>query len=134
MHVPMTTFIPPIYDKTFGLHVHFDVIFQKIPRNFLYFSNLSGRFMLKLWKCAKCIENKGLNKHQYWFANISKRKARILMKFYVVVNYYLVISSLKFHEDLCINTCTPVVNARAHVLSRVRAFTTRARAFMHGSS
>ena len=46
------------------------------------------------------------------------------MKFCVVVNYYLVSLSLKFHEDPCINVRTPVVNARAHVLSRVRAFTT----------
>ena len=41
-------------------------------------------------------------------------------KFYVVVNYYLVTLSFKFHEDLCIDARTNVVNARAHVLSRVR--------------
>ena len=56
------------------------------------------------------------------------------MKFYVVVNYYLVSKSLKFYEDPCINVHIRVVNARAHVLSRVRAFTARARAFVHGSS
>ena len=66
----------------------------------------------------------GLNKCQYCFANISPTKALIIMKFCVVVNYYLVSLSLKFHEDPCINVRTPVVNARAHVLSRVRAFTT----------
>ena len=52
---------------------------------------------------------------------------------HVVVNYYFVNLSLKFHEDLCINACTPVVNSRAHISSRGRAFTTRARAFVHGS-
>ena len=40
----------------------------------------------------------------------------------------------KKHEDLCINVSPPIVNARAHVLSRVRVFTTGARAFVHGSS
>ena len=56
------------------------------------------------------------------------------MKFYVVVNYYLVSLSLKFYEDPCINAYIQVVNARAHVLSRVHAFTTRARAFESVSS
>ena len=50
------------------------------------------------------------------------------MKFYMVVNYYLVSLSFKFHEDPCINARARVVNARAHVLLRVRAFTTRLRA------
>ena len=44
------------------------------------------------------------------------------MKFYMVVNYYLVNLSFKFHGDLCINACARVVNARAHDLSRVRFF------------
>ena len=78
---------------------------------------------LKISK-SKLIENHGSNKCQYCFANISPTKAPIIMKFCVVVNYYLVSLSLKFHEDPCINVRTPVVNARAHVLSRVRAFTT----------
>ena len=49
------------------------------------------------------IENLGLNKCQNCFANISATKARIFMKFYVVVKYYLVSLSFQFHEDLCIN-------------------------------
>ena len=36
--------------------------------------------------------------------------------------------SLKFHEDLCVNAHARVVNARAHVLLRVRVFTNRMRA------
>ena len=56
------------------------------------------------------------------------------MKFYVVVNYYLVSLSFKFHKDLCINARARAVNARAHVLSQVRAFTNCASAFVHGSS
>ena len=40
----------------------------------------------------------------------------------------------KFYKDPCINAHVRVVNARAHVLSRVRAFTTHARAFVHRSS
>ena len=55
------------------------------------------------------------------------RKAQIFMKFYVVVNYYLVSLSFKFHEDMSTTACTRVVNAQT------RVFTTRARAFMHGS-
>ena len=55
------------------------------------------------------------------------------MKFCVVVNYYLVSLSFKFHEDSCIDARTNVVNVHAHVLSRVLAFMTRARAFSHGS-
>ena len=66
-------------------------------------------------------------------ANISATEARIFMKIYVVVNYYLVSLSFKFYEDPCINAHVPVVNARAHVLLRVRAFTTGARAFMKES-
>ena len=54
--------------------------------------------------------------------------------FYVVVNYYLVSLSFKFFKDICINAHAGVVNVSAHVLSRVRAFTTRARAFEFGSS
>ena len=54
------------------------------------------------------------------------------MKFYVVFKYYLVSLSFKFHEDPCIIVRTRVVNARAHVLSRVRTFTNCVRAFMHG--
>ena len=85
-------------------------------------------------KNAKHIENKGLNKCQYCFANISATKAWIFIKFYMVVNYYLLSLSSKFHEDPCINTRTGVVNARAHVLSLVRVFMTCARAFVHRSS
>ena len=53
-------------------------------------------------------------KSQYCFANISTTEARILMKFYMVVNYYLVNLSFKFHED-------PWTNARARFVStRIR--------------
>ena len=75
-----------------------------------------------------------IKKYQYCFVNISATKAQIFMKLYVVVNYFLVSLSLKFHEDLCINAHTPVVKARVHVLLRVRVFMPPARAFVHGSS
>ena len=42
-------------------------------------------------------------KYQYCFANISVTKAWIFMTFYVVVNYYIVSLSFKFHGDPCIN-------------------------------
>ena len=75
-----------------------------------------------------------IKKHHYGFANISATKAQIFMKYYVVVNYYLVSLSFKFHEDSCINARARVVNAGTHVLLRVCVFTTRLRAFVHGSS
>ena len=50
------------------------------------------------------------------------------MKFFVVVIYYLVSFSFEFHDDPSINVSARVVNMRAHVLSRVCTFTTRARA------
>ena len=71
---------------------------------------------------------------QYCFANISATKAWVFMKFYMVVNYHLVSLSFKFHADWCINARARAVKARAHVLSRLRAFMPRARASVHGSS
>ena len=111
---------------------HFDILFPKIPTGFIQFSQIGvfeGFYNEYLWKY---IENQGLNKHQYCFANISPTQALIIMKFCVVVNYYLVSLSLKFHKDSCINARARAVNARAHVLSRVRTFTTCARSFVHG--
>ena len=52
---------------------------------------------------------------------------------YVVVDYYVVSLSFKFHADRCINGRARVVKARAHVLLRLRMFMTRAHAFVHGS-
>ena len=75
-----------------------------------------------------------IKKDQYCFGNISATKAQIFMKFYLVVNDYLVGLFFKFHEYSCINAPTRVVNVRAHNLLRVRAFSTSARAFLHGSS
>ena len=40
----------------------------------------------------------------------------------MVVNYYLVSLSFKFYADPCINKRTQVVNARMHVISRVRVY------------
>ena len=73
---------------------------------------LAHRLQNPKWKYAEYIENQGVNKDQFCFANISTTKARIFMKFYVVVNFYLVSLSFKFHEDPCINTLPQVVNTR----------------------
>ena len=70
---------------------------------------------------------------QYCFANISATEARIFMKFYVVVNYYLVSLSFKFPEDMCINACAVVINARIRDITRSRAFTTRGHVSIHRS-
>ena len=67
-------------------------VFRHIGKHFI---------LLKLWKYAKCIENQGLNKQQYCFANISTRKARIFMKFCVVVKYYLhEIRNLSYQDSM----------------------------------
>ena len=55
------------------------------------------------------------------------------MKFYLVVKLYLVSLSLKFDEDPLVNVRARVENVRIHDIKCARAFTTRARAFMHGS-
>ena len=85
---------------------------------------------VKIWKIHWKLM---FSKSQYCFANISTTEAWILMKFYMVVNWYLVSLSIKFHEDPCINAHVRVVNVRAHVLSRVHTLTTRAHAFVNGS-
>ena len=86
---------------------------------------------VKIWKIHWKLK---YSESQYCFANISAMEARIFMKFYMVVNYYLESLTLKFHGYLSTNARARVVNARVHVISRVHAFTTRALAFMHGSS
>ena len=76
--------------------------------------------IIHLWRLRRCIIAKiskihwksMIKKHQYCFANISATEARIFMKFYMVVNYYLVILCIKFHSDWCINARARVVNAR----------------------
>ena len=55
------------------------------------------------------------------------------MKFYVMVNLYLVSLSIKFHEDPSVNARAQVENVRIRDITCARAFSTRARAFMHGS-
>ena len=93
----------------------------------------------RLWSC-KAVKiwilhwKLKFSESQYCFPNISVTKARIFMKFYMVVNWYLVSLCVKFHEDLCINARARGVNTRTHVLSRFRTFTTRLCTFMHGSS
>ena len=65
---------------------------------------------------------KVFRKSIYFFANISATEARIFMKFYMVVNYYLVNLSFKFHEDLNSNARARVINARTRDKTRVRVY------------
>ena len=75
-----------------------------------------------------------ITENQFYFANISATKARIFMKFCVVIiNYYLMSLSFKFHDDPCINKGVRVVNARTRDKSCMHTFTTSVHAFMHGS-
>ena len=57
----------------------------------------------------------------------------LFFKIVLVVNYYLVSLSFKFFEDSDINARACVVNALAHVLSRMRTLLTCERAFVNGS-
>ena len=64
-----------------------------------------------------------IKKHQYFFANISATKARIFMKFYMVVNYCLVGLYFKFHnKDLCINARVSCKPARARFIAIARIY------------
>ena len=75
-----------------------------------------------------------ITESQFYFKNISATKARIFMKFYVVVNYYLMSLNFKFYDDPCIDARIRGENARTRDKSCARTFITFARAFMHGSS
>ena len=86
---------------------------------------------MKIWKIHGKFK---YSESQHCFANISVTEAGIFLKFYLVGYYYLVSFNLKFHKDPCMNAHSRVVNARMHIISRVRAFTTCVRAFVHKSS
>ena len=75
-----------------------------------------------------------ITESQFYFANISATKAQIFMKFYVVVNYYLVSLNFKFHDDPCLNARVRGVNARTRDKSCAHTFTPRAQTFMHKAS
>ena len=61
--------------------------------------------VIHLWRLRRCIIEEiwkihwksTIKKHQYCFANISAMKAKIFLKFYKVVNFYLVTLCFKFH-------------------------------------
>ena len=55
---------------------------------------------------------------------ISVTKARFFMKFYTVVNHYLVSLCFNFHEDLCINAHAWVINVRTRDETCAHAFMT----------
>ena len=56
-------------------------------------------------------------------------EARIFMKFYVVVNLYLVSLSFKFHEDPFVNARARSGNTRICDITCAHAFTTCARIY-----
>ena len=89
---------------------------------------VNARAHVLLGVCAFTTHSRALN------ANISTTKAQIFIKFYVVVNYELVIICIKFHSDLCINARAQVVNAGNRDKTCARVFTTRVRIFMHRSA
>ena len=71
--------------------------------------------MLKFWKYTKYIENYGLNKRQYCFANISATKAPIFMKFDTEVHQMIENYHKNFRKDPYTHARTWGVNVRAHV-------------------
>ena len=96
--------------------------------------------IIHIWRLLKCKMGKIWKMHwkltimerHYHFVYISATNALIFMKFYMVVNYYLVSLCNKFHEDPCKNARARVINARTCDKTCTCAFTTRACAFMHG--
>ena len=105
-----------------------------IFQSFIIFFKFWGNFGAQIEKIWKIQRKWKIKQTQVCFANISATKHWIFTKFYMVVNYYLVNLSFKFHEDPCINARARVINACAHDFARVRAFMTCVRASMHGSS
>ena len=96
----------------------------------LYLGRLLRHINVKVWKMPWKLK---FSESQYYFANIYTMEARIFMKFYVVVNYYLVNLSLKFHKDPCKTARARVLNAHTCDITCTRAFMTRARASVHRS-
>ena len=80
---------------------------------------------LKVWKIHwKYLES------QYCFANISSRKARIFRKIFMVVHYYFVSLSFKFHEHPLTKWRARVVNVCTRDKTCACANTTCGRAFI----
>ena len=69
---------------------------------------------MKIWKIHGKLK---YSESRYCFANIFATEARIFIIFYVVVNFYLVNLSFKFHKDPFTNARARVVNARVHVFA-----------------
>ena len=98
--------------------------------------------IIHLWRLRRCIIaeiskihwKSMIKKLTYCFANSSAAEARIFMKFYMVVNYYVENLSFKFYQDPCTNANARVINARNRDKTCTRALTARARAFMHWSA
>ena len=74
--------------------------------------------MFKFWKYGKYIENKGLIKRHYCFANISATKAPILMKFETFIHEIIPSYHMNFRKDPCIHEDTRGKNVRARISSR----------------
>ena len=71
-----------------------------------------------------------ITESQFYFAYISAMEARIFMKFYMVVKFYLENLSFKFHEDWCINARAQVVSEGTHVfIASVRVYDSCARIY-----
>ena len=64
---------------------------------------------------------------------LSHMRVYALCTHFVVIHYNHLKLSFKFHEDPSVNARARVENARIRDITCARAFTTRARAFMHGS-
>ena len=140
----------PQLNTRFGFKLHWFAIslkaklfFHSQHRDFLLFFIIKkfhnhlviihlGRLLrsinVKVWKMPWKLR---FSESQYCFANISATEAQIFMKFYVVLNFYLV--SFKYYQDPCISARAQVVNARINNITCACTFTTRARAFMHGA-
>ena len=130
MYGHRTTFIPLTYGKISLIHVHFEVVFAKIPRHFPYFSKF------QIFKIGKIHRKLKINKRQYCFANISATKAPILMKLRTSIHKIVKNHPQIFRKDPCIHTRTWDLNvprAFCRDETRVRTFSPHVRAGVHGS-
>ena len=101
----------------FLFHYYIGTFWYLVSKNFHFHPviiHLERLLRCETVKICKIHRKLKYSESQDCFGNISPTKAQIFMKFYMVVNYYLVSLSLKFYiiKHSCTNAHKQVVHAR----------------------
>ena len=96
--------------------------------HFLSWIRVTGQVYSTLVLFAMCAQNSCTG----WsiltvISNHTLKTEKIFIRFYVVVNYYLLSLSFKFHGDPCTNARARVIHARTHDKMCARVYTSCAR-------